>query len=236
MGHIDYFTSSFSAFNKKTGYYEKDFLKNHEGWEGRYKFNEELFNKVSADIISVLGDKKVYSGQEAYFYFHKRYFAFPIDYRLIWNYVNVEYVNFGAFDEYLLEDDGEFPKFYCEVGDYFSYLKDGKLTDEKTITVVIDLSNEVLRERFPKIQEYFDKKEKRLIEQYGSFERLYNGMWGYFTKCADGSVRREPDPDGSIILVIGSFDGKTINSMNVLKEDGFIEELGYAIEFFRTHS
>lgn len=45
------------------------------------------------------------------------------------------------------------------VGDYYSYFKDGKLTDEKTITAVIDISNEVIRERFPEIKEYFDKKK-----------------------------------------------------------------------------
>lgn len=45
------------------------------------------------------------------------------------------------------------------VGDFYSYFKDGKLTDEKTITAVIDISNEVIRERFPEIKEYFDKKK-----------------------------------------------------------------------------
>ncbi|MCM1438616.1 MAG: hypothetical protein NC131_05325 [Roseburia sp.] len=235
MGNIEYFTSSFSAFNKKTGYYEKDFLKNYDAWNGRYKFNEDIFKKVSADITNVLGDKKMYTGQEAYYYFHKRYFAFPIDYRQIYNYANVENVNFGTFDEFAIEDDGELDKFYCEVKNYFNYLRDGKLSDEKTITAVIDITNEVIKERFPEVKEYFDNKEKRLIDEYGSFERFYNGKRGYFCKNADGKIIPRCEGYSNIIIVIGSFDGKTINSMNVLQGDGFIEELGYAVEFFRRH-
>lgn len=236
MDDLEYFTSSFSGFNKKTGYYEKDFLQDKEAWQWQCNFNEDIYNKVAFDITSVLGDKETYSGQEAYFYFHKRYFAFPIDYRLIKNYANVEYVNFGAYDEYGIDDDGALDKFMGAVGDYYSYFKDGKLTDEKTITAVIDISNEVIRERFPEIKEYFDKKEKYLKEEYGSFERLHNGIWGYFCKDIDGNIIPRCGGWSNVIIVIGSFDGKTINSMNVIQEDGFIKELGYAVEFFRRHS
>lgn len=235
MDCLDYFTSSFSGFNKKTGYYEKDFLCTKKAWDGRYKFIEDTYKKVADDIKSVLGDKKVYSGQEAYFYFHKRYFAFPIDYRFIGNYANIEYVNFGAYDECEIEDDGALEKFSGDVGKFFAYLKDGKHTEEKTITAVIDLSNDALRERFPKIREYYERYETHLREKYGSFERLYNGYWGYFIKDIDGRIKRPGGNVCNIILVIGSFDGRTINSMNVLTEDGFIEELGYAVEFFRRH-
>lgn len=237
MGCLDYFTSSFSGFNKKTGYYEKDFLCTKKAWDGRYKFIEDTYKKVADDIKSVLGDKKVYSGQEAYFYFHKRYFAFPIDYRFIGNYANIEYVNFGAYDECEIEDDGALEKFSGDVGKFFAYLKDGKHTEEKTITAVIDLSNDALRERFPKIREYYERYETHLREKYGSFERLYNGFWGYFIKDPrDGKMRRPGGDLNNVIIVIGSLDGNTINSMNVLTTDGFIEEIGYAVEFFRRNS
>lgn len=237
MDNLDYFPSSFSGFNKKTGYLEKDFLKVKDAWKGRFKFDEDIYKKVAIDIRSVLGDKKVYSGQEAYFYFHKRYFAFPIDYRYIRNYTNIEYVNFDKFEKFSVDDDGDLEKFSGSVGKFYSYLKNGQLTGEKNITAVIDLSNDALRQCFPKIKDYYDKYEANLRECYGSFERLYNGFWGYFIKDPrDGKMRRPGGDLDNVIIVIGSLDGNTINSMNVLTTDGFIEEIGYAVEFFRRNS
>lgn len=42
MDDLEYFTSSFSGFNKKTGYYEKDFLQDKEAWQGHCNFNEDI--------------------------------------------------------------------------------------------------------------------------------------------------------------------------------------------------
>lgn len=107
---------------------------------------------------------------------------------------------------------------YCYIADL-----DGNPSFEKSITLVIPTShNKELWIRYP---EYLEKIKNRSEECNRDFEQR-----GEFARISPLSAAQ------NIIIVIGSFDAETINSMKVVLGDYELPDVEYALEYFRLHS
>ena len=185
----------YGSFNRAKNYIESKFLSEKTG-EDCMK-DEQKFARCAEEINFYLGKRDEYSVYDAYAYFHRRFGAYPIDMRRFYNYVDTN--NACIFGEdFTISEDEDIQILSSAGGENFDYLKEGKFTDERNITLVIDPS-------FAKIKSP-----------------------GMFTGGAGRCYA------GNIILVIGTYDGLNINSMKVINFAG-VEEIEYALEFFRLH-
>lgn len=176
------------AFNKKNNFCDSKWA--YEKFGLQYAVDARRFEKTAEKVKRLIGDKEIYTVQDAYKYFHIAYGAYQIDYRQYYNYCNTDKAKF--FDgKPTINDDKDIELLAEESGVFFSYLDDGKFTDEKVLALVID--NNVLGE------------------------------------LLDAELR------DNLILVIGSFDDETINSMKVILNPN-LTQIEYALEFFRLHS
>lgn len=177
------------AFNQKNHFCDRTWAAEKFGLE--YAVDHTLFGKVASQIIEIIGNHAKYTVQNAYEYFHRVYHAYPIDYRQFYNYCHTHAAKFIDVSEPTITDDADIELLAEESGEFFSYLKDGRFTNEKALTLVID---------------------------------------SYFVRNLTKSASED-----NLILVIGSFDEVTINSMKVILSPN-IPEIEYALEFFRLHS
>lgn len=139
------------SFNKKLNHTDREYFSQKFDFE--YDFDEQKYTAVAADIVDVLGDFKEYSAQEAYSYFHRRFFAFPVDLRAFWNYADISRAGF-CLDRPTISDDGDIEAL-AEADGRYSYIHGGIYGDEKVFAVVIDTQNEVLRARFAALEEAY---------------------------------------------------------------------------------
>ena len=177
------------AFNKKYNFCEREWA--YEKWGLEYAFDARLFGEVADKIVRLLGDKKAYTVEDAYKYFHSAYNAYQIDYKQFYNYCHTDAPKLFDISRPTISDDSDIELLAEDSGRFFEYLKDGNYTDESALTLVVD--NCSIREMM-------------------------------------GTNSRD-----NLILVIGTFDGVTINSMKVILNPN-IPEIEYALEFFRQHS
>lgn len=103
------------------------------------EFDEALYNKVSKEIVDILGDKKKYTIMDAVNFFKTKYQAFQIPWNYLLKYEDTS-INYLDLSPAALGDDEVRP---------FEYNRTDK---EKNITLVIDtVYNTSLRERYPDI-------------------------------------------------------------------------------------
>lgn len=219
------------AFNKKNKFRESEFLREKYGIE--YCFDVGLFNRAVEDVTAILGVKDTYSVQDAYKFFHEFYHAYQIDYRAYYNYCNTDKVCLPDFGKPTILNDCDIEILSEETGKYFSYLTSGEYLGEKPITLVIDINNKALRNRFPEINE-IERQIRNAVKKSFDTVRTKDDAFAYYDKYSDYEIETG-DIMNNTIIVIGSFDGKTINSMKVLLSSG-IEEIEYILEFFRQHT
>ncbi len=177
------------AFNKKNSFCEREWA--YEKWGLEYAFDARLFGEVADKIVRLLGDKKAYTVEDAYKYFHSAYNAYQIDYKQFYNYCHTDAPKLFDISRPTISDDCDIELLAEDSWRFFEYLKDGNYTDESVLTLVVD-----------------------------------NG----FIREMTGANSRD-----NLILVIGTFDGVTINSMKVILSPN-IPEIEYSLEFFRQHS
>ena len=176
------------AFHRKNHFCDREWTR--ERWGIEQPFDPQYFDDISQKITRLLGQKNFYSVQDVYRYFHLSYHAYPIGYTQFYNYCNTDAAKLFDLTEPTIGGDSDIELLAEESGKFFSYLADGRPTDESALTMVIDRA--VLSEALG-----MDLKE-------------------------------------NLILVVGSSDGTSVDSMKVLLTPG-IPEIEYALEFFRLH-
>ncbi len=124
------------AFNKKTAFCDRTWAEETLGL--KYPFDPTFFDAVAKRIVNILGEKETYTVQDAYRYFHVFYHAYQIDYRQYYNYCHTDAAKLIDLFEATISDDSEIEVLAESSGKFFSYLSDGKFTDEKALTLVID--------------------------------------------------------------------------------------------------
>lgn len=219
------------SFNKNYNHRDCDYGKKL-GMD--FEFNEDLYQKVEKKIKAVLGEKKLYSVQDVYKYFHKEFYAFPIDYRSYYNYCNTAhvYVSQGIYNRSTITDDKDIESLTDLSGEFYSYFKDNKFTNETATTFVIDVSNDALQTKYSDIATCIASQEARLMKEFGKIEKSDRG---YIAKTSQQEFE-VGELVNNIIIVVGSFDKEKINSIKVLQGEGIVEDIEYAIEFFRRNS
>lgn len=217
----------FGSFNKQKGLVEWQQLNKDYGYE--YEVDAVIFNRVSKQIVAVLDEKERYTVQDAVRFFREYFYAYPIRLIDFFDHMDAEYTCFTEKERerYAVKRDNDLDGLnkgvgyggqYCYIADL-----DGNPSLEKSITLVIPTSyNKELWNRYP---EYLEKIKNRSEEYNKVFERQ-----GEFSRISPLSGAQ------NIIIVIGSFDGTTINSMKVVLGDYELPEVEYAFEFFRLHS
>lgn len=141
------------SFNKKLNHADREYFAEKFGFE--YHFDGQKYAAVAADIAGVLGDFKEYSAQDAYAYFHRRFFAFPVDLRAYWNYADISRAGF-YFDRPTVSDDEDIEAL-AEADGRYSYIHGGIYGGEKVFAVVIDAQNEVLCASYSALAEASDR-------------------------------------------------------------------------------
>ena len=217
------------SFNKAKNYKDSDLLKNDWG----FFYDKTIYERVSKEIKAILGEKKKYTGKEAFRYFQHKYAAYPIDIRYYYNYMNTRGIDFGLFDKFTVSTDDDIESLNDLCGSHFTYIgRENNEEKERTLTFVIDITgNPFLREQYPQFDVWEEEEIQKTRRIYDIGKDEESGWWimidGVKMPWAFGS---------NIIVAIGSLDGKSINSMKVLLGAGDLPEVEYALEFFRRHS
>ena len=220
-------TCFFGSFNKQKNLVEWQELNKTYGYE--YEVDTTIYRKVAKKIISVLEVKEKYTVQDAVRFFREYYFAYPIRLTDFYDHVGTEYIFQTENDKskYAVKCDNDIDGLNKGVGygGQYCYIADteGKPSQEKSVTLVIPTSyNKELWDMYP---EYLEKIKTLSVEYNKDLERRKE-----FSKISPVSAAK------NIILVIGSFDCSTINSMKVVLGENQLQEIEYALEFFRLHS
>ncbi len=187
------------------------------------EFDEKIYAKVEKDIIATLGKKEKYLGIDAYRYFRERYLAFPIELTRFYDFIDTTDMVFTSGAK--IVKDTDIDALCDETGAYYHYITDVP-QKEKNITLVVETScNKALFEKFPEIENSYNE----IIEKHN----LKKNSQG---DCVDTNGTFFGGLYINTILVIGSHDGTTINSMKILCGSGIINEIDYVLEFFRRNS
>ena len=218
----------FASFNKQKKLVEWQDTNNDYGYE-YCKIDQEIFNKISAQIQSCLGVKEKYSVQDAIKFYREYYFAYPIRLTDYYDHMGASYTCHTEQERfrYALKCDNNIDALNKGVvyGTEYCYIADleGNPSTEKSVTLVIPTSYcSALWDRYP---EYLEKVKQWSIQYNKDLERLKEYKW---ISPISAAV--------NIIIVIGSLDGTTINSMKFVLGDYDIPEVDYSLEFFRLHS
>lgn len=217
----------FGSFNKQKNLVEWQQLNKDYGYE--YEVDTKILDQVSRQIISVIGKKEKYTLHDAERFFREHYYAYPIRLSDFYDHMSTGYTCFTEKERerYAIKCDNDIDGLnkgvgyggqYCYIADI-----DGNASQEKSVTLVIPISySKELWSRYP---EYL-KKIKIRSEEYNRF----NEQERRISEISPLSAAQ------NIIIVIGSFDGSTINSMKVVLDDYKLPEIEYVLEYFRLHS
>ncbi len=215
------------SFNKQKELVEWQQLNSDYGYE--YEVDQSIFGKVAEEVTSVLPRKDNYTVQDAIGFFREYYHAYPIRLADFYDHMGAEYVcqTESARGKYALKRDNDIDGLNIGVGygGQYCYIADldGNPSTERSVTLVVPMAcDKNLWERYP---DYLEKIKKASVEYNKDLERRKE-----FSRISELSAAQ------NIIVVVGSFDGTTINSMKVILGETQLPELEYALEFFRTHS
>lgn len=126
------------AFHKKNHFCDREYTR--ERWGIETPFDPKVFDEVARKITRFLGEKTCYTVGDVYRYFHSAYRAYPIAYRQFYNYCNTDEAKLFDISLPTIDDDTEIELLAEESGKFFSYLQDGRPTEEAPLTLVIERS------------------------------------------------------------------------------------------------
>ena len=106
------------SFNKAKNYKDSDLLKNDWG----FFYDKTIYERVSKEIKTILGEKKKYTGKEAFRYFQRKYAAYPIDIRYYYNYMDTRGIDFNLFDKFTVSKDDDIESLNDLCGSHFTYI------------------------------------------------------------------------------------------------------------------
>ena len=202
------FVGHFSKSHNFTGYSEEEIEKY---WDEE---DERMYRKAGRDIRRILGKKDKYTGREAAYFFQKKYHCFQIPFAYEWNYRTMPRPYFARFEPFGYDEDVQLQKRF-----YYSEGPRPK-EEEKIIALLFDYFN---NERLYKRYENIKKRREEFFSRFSSPVEIYRDQ------CHDVLFISD-------VLIIGSYDKVTINSMVVFGVELFIAELEYESWYFYHHS
>ena len=219
--------SFYSSFNKQKNLVEWQQLNKDYGY--KYKPNKKILERVTKQIQAVLEVKEQYSVRDAVKFYRFCYYAYPIRLTDFYDHMGVEYTchteSLRMKHGVKQDNDIEALNKGVQYGSEYCYIADleGNPSQEKSVTLVIPTSYcSALWDKYP---EYLEKVKALSIEYNMDLENRKEYAWISPTSAAR-----------NIMVVIGSLDGETINSMKIVLGEHEIPDVDYSLEFFRLHS